>query len=191
MKIFAFLFGFVFGTSVFASQVAYQNLPASKKLQYLTQKVQAQPYEELPGLNLQLSFGNLLDVTETMLFLSKSFDHTSDEMPEGRAKIIHPLGVTAPVVWRPSANAYTGIFQTGGVGLGAGWTDHRPGCGGWGSHPERSSQCLDWDESPGEGCCGGVRLGRDAQAILSRDDQDSCRSHTKGWFCFREGSARR
>jgi hypothetical protein len=38
-------------------------------------------------------------------------------MPEGRAKIIHPLGVTAPVVWRPSANAYTGIFQTGGVGL--------------------------------------------------------------------------
>lgn len=100
-----------------ANEVSYQELSAAKKLVILQERVEAEPYEDLPSLKQGLGFGTLLKSAGAFLFLSKSFDHTDDEMPKGRAKVIHPLGSTATVVWNAFPNAYTGVFRTGGVGL--------------------------------------------------------------------------
>lgn len=107
---------FLFG-SVHATETSYQELSASKKLAILQERIAAEPYEVLPSLTGGLGFGMLLKSTGSFLFLSKSFDHTADEMPRGRAKVIHPLGTTGAVAWRPLPNRYTGVFRTGGTGF--------------------------------------------------------------------------
>ncbi|OQV17763.1 putative Inhibitor of Bruton tyrosine kinase [Hypsibius exemplaris] len=47
-----------------------------------------------------------------------SFEHTSDEMPDGRAKLIHAHGSVAKVELKIKENCYySGIFASGGIGL--------------------------------------------------------------------------
>ena len=47
-------------------------------------------------------------------YLTKSFTHVSDEMPEGRKKILHPFGTAAKVDFHIYDNStYTGIFRPG------------------------------------------------------------------------------
>lgn len=50
--------------------------------------------------------------------LNKSFDHTSDEIPEGRVKFIHTYGVTSQVSFLSNKNhPFTGLYKTGSVGI--------------------------------------------------------------------------
>jgi|GEM_PF-2416737 hypothetical protein len=51
-------------------------------------------------------------------YLRKTFDHRSDKMPKGRRKFIHAFGVVAPIEFRPaSAPSFTGLYQSGAIGL--------------------------------------------------------------------------
>ena len=95
----------------------YQNLTALQKQKLLWAEIQKTPYTEWPQTNTGLGFGFLLKSVKTLSSLATSFDRKSDEMPQGRAKIIHPFGVTAPVEWIAFENEYSGIFQSGGVGF--------------------------------------------------------------------------
>lgn len=106
--------------SVFASAelpVNYQSLTALQKQKILWSEIKKSPYQELPETRTGLGIGFMLKSLKSLSSLAVSFDRKSDEMPQGRAKIIHPFGVTAPVEWIPYENEYTGIFQSGGVGF--------------------------------------------------------------------------
>lgn len=50
-------------------------------------------------------------------YLLDTFFHISDEMPEGRTKLIHAYGSVAKVEFRVTSSRYTGIFKSGGIGL--------------------------------------------------------------------------
>ncbi len=52
-------------------------------------------------------------------FLGQTFTHVSDELPEGRPKLLHTYGSTALIEFQvdPRSSSYTGLFQTGGIGL--------------------------------------------------------------------------
>ena len=51
-------------------------------------------------------------------YLLPAFNHTSDELPEGRKRLIHEFGSVAKVKWIPSDHSpFTGLFSTGGLGL--------------------------------------------------------------------------
>lgn len=62
-------------------------------------------------------------VFESMALLSSkwllpSFTHESDEIPNGRKKLIHTYGSVARVEWIANSNhEFTGIFSSGAVGL--------------------------------------------------------------------------
>jgi hypothetical protein len=50
-------------------------------------------------------------------FLSQTFFHVSDEMPEGRVKTIHAYGSVAKVELRITNRKYSGVLRTGGIGV--------------------------------------------------------------------------
>ena len=51
-------------------------------------------------------------------FLRVSFDHDSDEMPEGREKLIHPFGAVGKVeLVAEAGHPWTGLFRSGAIGL--------------------------------------------------------------------------
>jgi hypothetical protein len=95
----------------------YQQLEAKEKLKILwIENIVPQTYEAYPPID---SLG-LFDIIALMnkRFLQKSFDHSSDEMPEGRIKLIHPFGAVAKVQFIPDQRARaSGILETGGIGI--------------------------------------------------------------------------
>jgi hypothetical protein len=96
----------------------YQTLTALQKRTQLWSEIKAKPYSELPDVRSGVGIGFILSSLGTFSTLAVSFDHTSDEMPVGRRKIIHPFGTVAAVRWVPTKNhSYTGIFQSGGHGI--------------------------------------------------------------------------
>lgn len=106
--------------SIFASAelpVNYQSLTALQKQKALWSEIQKTPYSQWPETKTGLGIGFMLKSLKSLSSLTVSFDRKADEMPKGRAKIIHPFGVTAPVEWVAFQNEYSGIFQSGGVGF--------------------------------------------------------------------------
>jgi hypothetical protein len=106
--------------SIFASAelpVNYQSLTALQKQKILWSEIKKTPYKELPETKTGLGIGFMLKSLKSLSSLAVSFDRKSDEMPQGRAKVIHPFGVTAPVEWIAYENEYSGIYQSGGVGF--------------------------------------------------------------------------
>jgi hypothetical protein len=95
----------------------YQSMKAKEKLDILWKdNILPTAYETYPPID---SLG-LFDIIALMnkRFLQKSFDHTSDEMPEGRLKLIHPFGAVAKIKYIADQRASTsGILKTGGIGL--------------------------------------------------------------------------
>lgn len=82
----------------------YVSWSAPKKAKYLWQeRVLPTAYKELPPIR-----SSLLDLRKS--FLSVAFDHASDEMPEGRRKLIHGFGTVAWVMLRVQPNSFTGFF---------------------------------------------------------------------------------
>jgi hypothetical protein len=111
----------------------YENWQAKEKQSWLWQEgILPSEYDKLPPY-IKGGFKALLGFVGS-LNLRKSFTHTSDEMPVGRAKIIHTYGAVAQVDFIPAEDSpYTGIFQ-GASGLARlGWaappafTGHIPG----------------------------------------------------------------
>jgi len=83
------------------------------KLQNCVSDLNAGKYDDLPGFDGKdiTSVGNLLKFGfESM---DATFDHTTDDMPSGRPKYIHPLGSVGPVKFVPNANGrkFTGMFK--------------------------------------------------------------------------------
>ena len=118
-----FLVSFLFVSQIFSSQAMsqlpaqYQDLTALQKQKVLWQQIKSIPYTELPETRTGLGIGFILNSLKSFSTLSTSFDRTSDEMPKGRAKIIHPFGATAPIEWVAVENPFSGVFKTGGVGF--------------------------------------------------------------------------
>ncbi|STX28545.1 Uncharacterised protein [Legionella beliardensis] len=96
----------------------YQELPASQKQDLLwneiTKSHEIEPLPELSGS----SFKEVLDKLKVLFNLNPAFDHVGDELPEGRAKVIHVNGSVGKIAFVPTFNhPFTGIYQTGGIGL--------------------------------------------------------------------------
>lgn len=96
----------------------YQLLSSSEKLIILWQNIENSHQENpLPDLT-QGNFWHVLKILKGLFSLKPSFDHVSDEMPDGRVKIIHANGSVAKVSLIASAgHPFTGFYQTGGIGL--------------------------------------------------------------------------
>jgi len=95
----------------------YSTRPASEKLSLLWSCVTTDPYPEgalpteVPGALPRLRLF-------TVGFNRGSFEHASDEMAEGRKKLLHTYGTVACVTVEPAGgHPYTGVFATGGKAL--------------------------------------------------------------------------
>ncbi|OWA54098.1 hypothetical protein BV898_18516 [Hypsibius exemplaris] len=95
----------------------YQSLSAIRKQDILWSKISASPYRmtnlptAVPGF---FAMAHLLQPN----FDKVSFTEASDEMPDGRTKLIHVHGSTAKVELIIFNNStYTGIFKSGGIGF--------------------------------------------------------------------------
>lgn len=95
----------------------YQSMSAFEKQSYLwNEKIKPARWDELPQIKSG-GWANLLQSLKALGTLNVSFDHTSDEMPEGRPKIIHPAGCVATITFIPTKDSpYSGIYR-GGIGL--------------------------------------------------------------------------
>lgn len=96
----------------------YQSLPAEEKRDLLWNEISNSHNEEpLPPFGGG-GFRAVLDKLKGLFNLSPSFDHASDELPEGRTKIIHANGSVGKIAFVAAANhPFTGIYQSGGIGL--------------------------------------------------------------------------
>jgi hypothetical protein len=95
----------------------YQSLDASTKQEIIWKKVQESPYTPE---NLPIEGPNALESAKVLLptFLRVAFTHISDEMPEGRKKLIHSLGSVAKIQLEIFPNStFSGVFKSGGVGF--------------------------------------------------------------------------
>jgi len=111
------------------SQLAYATLPASyeylravDKQYYLWEEIKNSDYMKksdfthLPSTDPGIISGILRLFSSS--FLWTTFTHVSDEMPEGRLKLIHTYGSVAEVEFKMNSDSrYSGLFKTGGVGL--------------------------------------------------------------------------
>jgi len=82
-----------------------------EKLENVMSKIRSSKYEVLELWHDQ-------DVTNPVNLLAfsfedmtVSFDRASDELPEGRRKLIHPLGSVAAVEFKSYSNKYSGLFR--------------------------------------------------------------------------------
>ena len=93
----------------------YEDLSAAEKCTILLHNVQDNPYTELPtAANGPLSMLKLFSPK----YLLSTFTHVSDELPQGRKKLIHTYGATAAVEMRINEGSpYTGIFASGARGF--------------------------------------------------------------------------
>jgi len=89
----------------------YQKLSAAKKMDYLWDRVTADPTEG--------SFPSALKLAGIFVeSMNPSFDNASDEFPSMRYKLIHSVGTIAKCKFVASSGSpYTGMFQGGDVGL--------------------------------------------------------------------------
>lgn len=98
----------------------YQQQSEDQKLRMLWNNLSSTPYENLPGLTSRLLLQAL--GSTALLSLKKTIDTSSDEMPEGRIKFIHTYGSCVAVEFVPASVKYTGIFQSGAIGIARlGW----------------------------------------------------------------------
>jgi hypothetical protein len=90
----------------------YQSWTGEKKSEFLwKERVLPTAYPALPPITAGIP--NLLKG-----FLSVAFDHTSDEMPEGRRKFIHGFGAVGLVEFEPKQQEHwNGLFKTGAKGI--------------------------------------------------------------------------
>ena len=94
----------------------YQALKADSKQRLIWAFTQSGAYylDELPTLPHMLGALNLLSED----YLELSFTHSSDEMPEGRVRLIHAFGNVGKIsLVRTEPTEYTGIFETGAIGM--------------------------------------------------------------------------
>jgi hypothetical protein len=96
----------------------YQNLSAQEKQDLLWNEIsKSHEQDPLPPFTGN-SFTEVLTKLKGLFNLGPSFDHSSDELPEGRVKIIHATGSVAKVSFIPVPNhPFTGIYKTGAVGI--------------------------------------------------------------------------
>ncbi|KTD43404.1 hypothetical protein [Legionella quateirensis] len=96
----------------------YQNLLAEEKQDLLWHEIAlSHELEPLPSFSGN-SFSEILEKLNGLFNLKPTFDYTSDELPEGRVKIIHANGSVGKVAFIPAAyHPFTGIYQTGGIGV--------------------------------------------------------------------------
>ncbi len=96
----------------------YQSLSAQEKQDLLWNELgKSHEVEPLPPFTGN-SFNEVLTKLKGLFNLGPSFDHSSDELPEGRVKVIHANGSVAKISFVPAPNhPFTGIYQTGGIGL--------------------------------------------------------------------------
>lgn len=93
----------------------FDGATAERKQEILWKLVSEQPYEELPPV--KFSFLTSVYNTTYLPKLRKAFTTTADVRPP-RTKAFHPYGTVAQIEWIPEGDhRYTGIFQTGGLGL--------------------------------------------------------------------------
>ena len=93
----------------------YLSAKATEKLDMLWERVVAGTYEgDLPSLSVGLDSAKLLSKS----YNRRTIEHASDELPEGRRKLIHPFGSVARVRLRVvNPRSYTGLFAGDSVGL--------------------------------------------------------------------------
>jgi hypothetical protein len=95
----------------------YQRRSAAEKLDLLWAEIQSDPYPdgalptEVPGV---WGRRHLFSVD----FNRGSFEHAEDELPAGRAKLVHTHGTCARVTVKVTAShPYTGVFAKGGQAI--------------------------------------------------------------------------
>ncbi len=96
----------------------YVEMTAIEKQTLLWNQV-TQSHEEnsLPEIS-GTGFSGVLEKLKGLFNLSPTFDHNSDELPEGRIKILHANGSVGKIAFIPGANhPFTGIYKTGAIGL--------------------------------------------------------------------------
>ena len=109
----------LFNTCLFAQLPEnYQDIPAEQKQDFLWGEINhSHQKNPLPKLN-EKSLKDILATLSILLNLNPTFDHSSDEMPTGRIKIIHANGSVGKILLQPSSeHPFTGIYQTGAIGL--------------------------------------------------------------------------
>lgn len=96
----------------------YQELSAEEKRDLLWSEITLSHEEDpLPVLTGN-SFNEVLEKLKGLFNLNPTFDSASDEIPTGRVKIIHANGSVGKIALVPDADhPFTGIYQTGGVGV--------------------------------------------------------------------------
>ncbi len=95
----------------------YQSWDGRRKLDVLWDKrIVPSEWNTLPALDGP-GWGGIVAQFKSLVSLGLSFDLVSDEMPEGRTKVIHPYGSVAKVEFQAEQGSpYTGIYQ-GAEGL--------------------------------------------------------------------------
>lgn len=90
----------------------YETLKATAKLQLLWQEgILATQYKELPPISGS-GWGGILTQFKALGRLDETFDQMSDEMPEGKKKLVHAYGSVGVVQFKALRKApYTGIFE--------------------------------------------------------------------------------
>lgn len=99
-------------------------LTAAQKQQIVWSKISAQAYAKLPEMVFFPPDRWLAHAKRGVAFasaaasLGKSFDHASDEMPEGRVKVIHAYGSSVRIAFIPKTeHPFTGLFKSGAIGV--------------------------------------------------------------------------
>ncbi len=97
----------------------YQSYSAQKKQSLLWKNISDSNQKEGIPTSTSSSWGGVIKKLKVIFSLGKTFDHTSDEMPIGRDKIIHAQGSVAKFQFIPSLNnnPFTGMFKTGADGI--------------------------------------------------------------------------
>jgi hypothetical protein len=116
LKLFNFvgLFTFSLSLNVLAAS-NYQSLSAKEKQEILWSQISENPYVFKPQLGAELFLQAL--GTPALLDLRTTIDRSSDVLPFGRIKFIHPIGSCAKIRWVSRSNEYSGLFETGTVGI--------------------------------------------------------------------------
>ena len=96
----------------------YLSLDSSQKQEILWENINKSHNEQpLPKLK-ENGFKDIYSILSGLFNLKPSFDFFSDEIPDGRKKIIHANGSTGKISFIPAAgHPFTGIYQTGTQGI--------------------------------------------------------------------------
>ena len=97
--------------------VDYQSRTAVEKQELLWEEIAETPWQNLPDFNNN-SWSSILKNIKSLMSLSKTFDHQSDEIPEGRPKFIHTFGSVVQFELEPKGeHQFTGMYQQGASGI--------------------------------------------------------------------------